>query len=96
MRDNILVEIQEPWWGAYTTFKWAKGIWGIGINKNIVDKAIGEKKNLSILIKKSIKDRFIISPVTVKNYAEKNRTTFKARNNVELYVIPHNLMRVEK
>jgi len=83
--------IQEAWWSAYITFGWAKGIWGVGLNKKKVEEAISLNEKLEITVGKEPKV-YTVSPVTVKNTAEKNKWLFKAKG-VELYVMPHNLLR---
>ena len=89
------IRIQEPWWGAWKRFGWAKGIWGVSFSKKVVDKAIKDKEKLFVHIWK-FKTRYIISPVTVKNYAQKNNTENKARHNTILYCVPQTLLKKEK
>ena len=82
------VRIQEPWWSAYTKFGWSKGIWGIGFDKGKVLKAIKNKEKVDITINK-FKEKFQMSPVTIRNLAEKNNWKYRARFNTLLYVIPN-------
>jgi hypothetical protein len=85
------IVIQEAWWSAYQKFNWAKGIWGVGLNKKKVNEAISFNEKLEITVGKNPKV-YTVSPVTVKNTAEKNKWIFNAKG-VELYVMPHNLLR---
>ena len=80
------IRIQEPWWSCYKKFGWAKGIWGIGIDAKKVNLAIKRKESLELKIY-TFPETFVVSPVTVKNYAEKNKTTQMARGT-KLYIIP--------
>jgi len=86
------IVIQEPWWSAWKTFGWAKSIWGIGFNSKEIDKAIINREQIEVSIYKS-KEMFKISPVTIKNYAEKNKTMYLAKHNTNLYVIPSTELR---
>ncbi len=81
------IKIQEPYWGAWQKFGWAKGIWGVGIAVNEIEKAIVKKEPIIITIH-GFKEKYQISPTTVKNYAEKNNTKYLAMFNRELYVVP--------
>ena len=85
------IKIQEPWWGAWKTFGWAKGIWGVGLKAKDVDKAIDDKKKLKITFL-NFKETYIVSPVTVKNFAENNKTKYKARRTM-LYVVPQTTLK---
>lgn len=85
------IKIQEPYWGAFKRFGWAKGIWGIGLARKDIYKAIINKERVYIKIYK-FKDEFDISPITVRNYALKNKTMYKARYNNWLYVVPSTLL----
>lgn len=88
------IKIHEPWWSAYRTFGWAKGVWGVGLNAKMVDQAIENKERLKIQIYKH-PERYDISPTTVKNYAENHGTKYLARGNVMLYVVPQTKLRKE-
>lgn len=83
------IKIQEPWWGAWEKFGWAKGIWGVSIAKHKIEEAIKNKEKVYLNIWK-FKKRYEVSPVTVKNYSQKNKTQNLARGNskVILYCIP--------
>jgi hypothetical protein len=83
----MIINIQEPWWGSWKTYGWAKGIWGIGIATDDVELAILKKEPLLIRIH-NFKEKYKVSPVTVKNYSLKNNTIYRAKFNKELYVIP--------
>lgn len=85
------IHIQEAWWSAWQKFGWAKGIWGIGIDAKKVDQAIEDKDELFVRIGKFIEE-YCISPTTVKNFAEKNGTTYKAKGKL-LYVIPQTVLK---
>lgn len=74
------------------TFGWPKGIWGIGIDAKKVDEAIAKKEMLELEIY-SFKEKYIISPTTVRNYAIKNKTVYQAKGNTKLYVIPQTELR---
>lgn len=82
------IRIQEPWWGAWKKFGWAKGIWGVGFKAKDIDKAIKNKQQLEVQIYK-FKDKYTISPVTVRNFAEKNNSVYIARHKTKLYVVPN-------
>lgn len=84
----MFVRIQEPYWGAWKKFGWAKGIWGVGFKAKDIDKAIKSKEQLEVTIYK-FKDTYKISPVTVRNFAEKNNCTYTARHGTKLYVVPN-------
>ena len=86
------IDIQEPWWSAWQRFGWAQGIWGVGFNKKQIEAAILKKAQLIVNVVK-MKTVYTVSPVTVKNYCQKNKTMFIARGNTLLYVIPHTLMK---
>lgn len=90
----MTIKIQEPWWGAWKKFGWADGIWGVSISKDRVEKAIENKEKIILNIWK-FKRKFSVSPITVKNYAQKNKTQNLARMNrkVLLYCIPQTLLR---
>jgi hypothetical protein len=81
------IRIQEPYWGAVKKYGWAKGIWGVGFKREDIDKAIKNKEKLEVKVWK-YPLTYEISPVTVKNYATANNTTFTARHNALLYVVP--------
>lgn len=85
------IHIQEAWWSAWQKFGWAKGIWGIGIDSEKVDKAIAEDDQLFIKVGKFIEE-YCVSPVTVKNFAVRNGTTYKAKGKI-LYVIPQTTLK---
>jgi hypothetical protein len=85
------LHIQEAWWSAWKTFGWAKSIWGIGIAQKEVEKAITNKEKMEITVGKDA-TVYLVSPVTIKNTAEKNKWVYKAKG-VDLYVMPHNLLR---
>jgi hypothetical protein len=82
----MTIHIQEQFWSAWQKYGWAKGVWGIGLDSANVEQAIKNKESLEIKIGKG-KDIYLVSPVTVKNYAEKNGTTHKAKGTI-LYVVP--------
>lgn len=85
------IVVQEPWWGAWSRFSWAKGIWGVGLDSNKVKNAIKKKQKLEVHIK-YFGSTFTISPTRVRNYAEENNTIFmagKAKRKTKLYVIPY-------
>jgi len=82
------IKIQEPWWGAWKTFGWAKGIWGVGFKAKDIQDAILKKEQVNVVVG-TFKEELTISPVTVKNFAEKNGTTFTARRGTKLYVVPN-------
>jgi len=87
------IKIQEPWWGAWKFWGWADGIWGVSIAKHKVEEAIekGEKIYLNIW---KFKEQYVVSPVTVKNYAQKHHTQNLAGRNkkVLLYCIPQTIL----
>jgi len=86
------IDIQEPWWGAWKRYGWAKGIWGVGFKKEDIEKAIENKQKLEVKV--GSKDiLYEISPVTVKNYSQKYKTQFLARHNAILYVVPNTRLR---
>lgn len=85
------LHIQEAWWSAWQKFGWAKGIWGIGINKKTIEKAIKDGEQMEITVGKEPKV-YKVSPTTIKNLSEKNKWAYNAKG-VELYVVPHNLLR---
>lgn len=81
------IEIQEPWWSCWQKFNWAKGIWGIGLSVEDVDLAIENREPLIINIH-GFKEKYKISPVTVRNYALKHHTVYTAKFNKKLYIVP--------
>jgi hypothetical protein len=85
------IHIQEPWWSAWKKFGWAKGIWGIGINKNIVELARKKRESLIITIGND-KTEYCVSPITIINFYERNKTSYIARGNTNLYIIPQTLL----
>ena len=89
------IKIEEPWWGAWKKFGWADKIWGVGFKKKMVLKAIEKKEKIKVKIWK-FKETYEISPVTIRNYARKNRTIHLARHNTVLYIVPSILLRKEK
>lgn len=79
------VEINAPWYSAWQTFKWAKGVWGVGISSKDIEKA--EKSHDIIELSVSHK-KYKVDPLRVRRYAEEHGTTFMARKNTLLYVVP--------
>jgi len=82
------IKIQEAWWSAWKTFGWAKGIWGVGFSVKEVEKGIADKKIFRVTVGK-YPETYLISPITIKNYAEKNKTIYTARYKTKLYVVPN-------
>lgn len=83
----MTIHIQEPWWGAWKRFGWAKSIPGIGIDSQKVAQAIDKQEQLILRIGKE-SQLYRISPVTVRNVCAKYNSTFKARYNKTLLVVP--------
>ena len=81
------IRIQEPWWGAWKIFGWAKPVWGVGFKAKDINKAIKNKEKVFLKVY-TFKETYVISPVTVKNYAELNKTIHIARHGTKLYVVP--------
>lgn len=84
------IHINEAFWSAWQKYNWAKGVWGVGLNKKKVEEAISKKENLEITVGKDTK-KYLVSPKIVKSFAEKNKWFFVTKG-VELYIFPHNLM----
>lgn len=86
------IRIEEAWWGAWKYYGWAKGVWGVGLDVDTVDQAIQDKQKLELQVY-TYPHRYLVSPVTVRNYALKNGTLYKAGKNTWLYVVPQTKLR---
>lgn len=84
------VTIKEPWWGAHTKFGWAKGTWGVGLNKRDIDFAALKDEWIDLAIWK-FKMTYRVSARAIKDYATEHKTTHVAKGTV-LYVIPSTLI----
>jgi hypothetical protein len=91
MKSIRKIEIQKPWWGAYSRFGWAKGIWGVGFKKVMIDEAIENNEILEVYFHSNQKT-YRISPITVKRYSQLRKTQFLVRHNTLLYVVPQTLL----
>jgi hypothetical protein len=80
------IKIEAPWFSAYQTFRWAKGVWGVGLDVDKIEKAIKNRESIELEVYK-FKEHYIVSPQAVKEYAEKNKTSHTAKGT-KLYVIP--------
>lgn len=82
------ITIREPYFSAWKRYGWPKGIWGLGINKEHLFKALQLRENLLIHVN-SLKADFECMPQTVINYCQNKRAYFTAGKNTLLYVIPN-------
>lgn len=90
--DREIIHIHKPWWGAWKKFGWEKGIPGIGVNHKLVNDAFGNQEKLYFQIGDN-PTVYEIPGTTILRYYIKNKTKYKARKGVLLYVFPRNLLR---
>jgi hypothetical protein len=82
--------INEPWWGAWKRFGWGEKIPGLGLSKADTDKLAETHDKWILTVGKDQDTEYEIAAVTVQNLAAKYKSTFMARDNTTLYVIPQN------
>jgi len=81
------IKLRQPWWSAYQTFGWTNGQWGIGLNARNVEQAIDAGELLEVTV--GDYGKFVFNPAEVKDYAVKYKTTYTAKHNTILYVVPN-------
>ena len=89
------LHIRNEWYGAWKEFGWPEGTRGVGIKKALVMRHLRERKPILLQLYKD-KQIYEVSPVTVNNYVKKHSTTYTARRQTVLYVIPRDLLKKYK
>jgi len=84
-----ILNIAKPWYSAYQKYGWWEHVPGIGLNKHLVDSLAEQGKHLTLTIGTD-PQKYRISGVRVKGIAYKYNSTYIARDNTILYVIPQN------
>lgn len=91
-KDDIVIEIKEPWWGAHKEFGWPTREEGYGIRSTLVRQAIREQRNIRIKYKDA---EYITTPKAIELFYRNSpiKPIFKTkRGNVTLIVIPRSIM----
>lgn len=77
---NNQFDIRQPFWGAWTKYGWQKGDWGIGLNKDRIDKLA--EKNENAIVKYYKSDWKVIEAKKVQKYP-----LYKVDFNTLLYIV---------
>lgn len=83
----MLVNIREPFWSAWKFYGWEKGVPGIGIAEDIVMKALREKGEIFVRIKKDY-NTYIIGHQTIIEMLKKYRSVRSVGNGKKVAVFP--------
>ena len=83
--SHLMIRLNEPYWGAWKKYGWPRGIEGFGLSRELLDRAIAENKWIMISFPYG---RYEITGKKAMKYAEKYKTSFRARADVTLFVIP--------
>lgn len=87
--EEIVFKLIEPFWGAWSIYKWEVKESGIGINVEVIQYAHQVEKPIVAVYEK---DRYQISPVTINNWYKKQVVKpIWARKGVKLIVIPKSM-----
>lgn len=78
---HIILELKEPYWGAWTRFNWPERTEGYSINKDAIDKAVELNKKIMF------KTRWGDYEITTKK-ALRDGSPLEARDGTELICIP--------
>ena len=84
---HLHFHIKQPVWQGAKVYGWDKSLGnvGIGISKDILDKATKLKRKLKITYYKNRKDKYIITPSLFKKFA---KGQYQARGKTEILVAP--------
>lgn len=86
--DNyIIINLREPYWGAWKKYGWEEGIEGFGVRESLINVARMSKKKLLISFKYG---DYEITPTLAEKVVKKYKSIFIARDNTKLVVIPRN------
>lgn len=80
---HLVIELREPYWSAWKTYNWEKGVEGIGVSIGALAKAESLNKKIQVNVKKY--GSYEISPSKCIEY---KNNVFKARDNTVLIEIP--------
>ena len=89
LKKSDILNIVEPFWGAYSIYGWGKGIPGIGLSEKVVMDALKNKERITLTIGKD-KQIYMISPITVVRLAKKYNSIRKVRFGTKVAVVPQN------
>lgn len=87
--NDLIVHINEPYWGAYVKYGWDYKVPGIGLSQKAILDAHYEDRDVLVQVGKD-KTIYKISPVTALNLAKKYKSLMDVRYGNKVVVIPQN------
>ena len=86
--DRMIIHLRQPFWGAWKTYGWEKGIEGFGISAFVLNKA----KNFDKIIQVKYKyGNYEIAWTKCYDFIRKQNCQFTAREGTILYIFPRTL-----
>lgn len=83
--DHFFIRLREPYWSAWQKYGWERGVEGLGISQEVINRCIENKKKLRVRVAKYA--TYEISYTKLQLQASSNRR-YLARDNRVVYVLP--------
>lgn len=89
---NNFFYIKTPYFGAWTKYGWEKNDWGIGLEKNRVDRLAREDSIVNVKYGSDITREYTIRAKEVIKYPVEQIKNY----NKKVYIIPKSALRYKK
>jgi len=88
--DHLVIDIQEPYWGAYKEFGWKDREPGLSLSKQLIQEAIKQKKDIGVVCRGN---RYTIPPKRIIEWYENHKEPkpIMERNGIKLIVVRQGL-----